>query len=176
MFRNLAANLINHERIVTTETKAKELRRVAERLITKAKRLGPVAHTPFAQLSEADRAKRLAVARQLGSYLGRWAVEDDNETRRDLVEKVLVEMSQRFATRPGGYTRIVKLGQRRGDNAPMTIIEFVDVPEYVDPVVEAPAPAEAAAAAPAAAAEAAPEEKKAAKKASKKAKAEKKEE
>jgi large subunit ribosomal protein L17 len=155
MFRNLASNLINHERIVTTDAKAKELRRVAERLITKAKRLGPIAHTPAKELGDKERARRLAVARQLGAYIQRWAVQSDNETRCDLVEKVLCELSRRFATRPGGYTRIVKLGPRRGDNAPMCVIEFVDVPELV---VEAPAavsPVVPAAEAPAAEAKAA---------------------
>src|SRR6187200_1401593 len=88
MFRNLAANLVLNERIETTDAKAKELRSVAERLITKARRLGEVAYTPQEKLSDADKAKRLA-------------------------------------TRPGGYTRIVKLGNRRGDNAPMVFIEFV---------------------------------------------------
>ena len=59
MFRNMAANLVTHERIVTTSAKAKELRRVTEKLITKAKRLGAVAYTPQADLSDADKAKRL---------------------------------------------------------------------------------------------------------------------
>jgi large subunit ribosomal protein L17 len=142
MFRNLASNLINHERIVTTDAKAKELRRVAERLITKAKRLGAVAHTPAAELGDKDRSRRLAVARQLGAYISRWGVGADNETRCDLVEKVLCELSRRFADRPGGYTRIVKLGPRRGDWAPMSVIEFVDVPELV--VEEPVAPGDAA--------------------------------
>src|SRR5260370_21778265 len=63
MLRNLTANLILHERIETTDAKAKELRRVAERLITKARRLGPVAYTPQSDLSPADRARRLAAQR-----------------------------------------------------------------------------------------------------------------
>jgi len=151
MFRNLASNLINHERIVTTDAKAKELRRVAERLITKAKRLGAVAHTPAAELGDKDRSRRLAVARQLGAYIQRWGVGADNETRSDLVEKVLCELSRRFADRPGGYTRIVKLGPRRGDWAPMSVIEFVDVPEFAveEPVApgDAASPAESVAAA-----------------------------
>jgi large subunit ribosomal protein L17 len=146
MFRNLAANLITHERIVTTDAKAKELRRVAERLITKAKRLGPVAHTPHGELSETDRARRLAVARDLGAFLPRFGVQSDNETRCDLIEKVMVNLSKRFADRPGGYTRIVKLGKRRGDAAPMCIIEFVDRPDTVLAApVEEPVEAEATA-------------------------------
>ncbi|MBM4356558.1 MAG: 50S ribosomal protein L17 [Deltaproteobacteria bacterium] len=125
MFRNLAANLVNHERIVTTDAKAKELRRVTERLITKAKRLGAVAHTASDQLSPADKAKRLHVARLLGAFLPRWGVERDG-AKRDLVEKVMVELAKRMAERPGGYTRIVKLGPRRGDGASMSLIEFID--------------------------------------------------
>ncbi len=127
MFRNLAANLVTHERIITTDAKAKELRRVAERLITKAKRLGVAAYTPFAELSATDRAKRLHVSRLLGAFLPRWGVERDG-AKRDLIEKVLVDLSKRMAERPGGYTRIVKLGSRRGDNASMSIIELIDAP------------------------------------------------
>lgn len=121
MFRNLAGNLLHHERIVTTDAKAKELRRVAERLISKAKRLGAVAYTPHEELSESDRAKRLHVSRQLRAFL-------PPNPSADVAEKVLVELSKRFAARPGGYTRIVKLGQRRGDNASLSLIELVDAP------------------------------------------------
>lgn len=129
MFRNLAANLINHERIVTTDAKAKELRRVTDRLITKAKRLGAVAHTTQDKLDDDGKAKRLHVSRQLAAFLPRWGIDRDGETKRDLVEKVLVELSQRFAGRAGGYTRITKLGPRKGDGAKMAVIEFVDAPE-----------------------------------------------
>lgn len=129
MFRNLAANLVLNEKIETTDAKAKELRRVAERLITKAKRLGEVGYTPFEKLSEKDKAKRLATKRLLSAYLPRWGTRTEaggTETKKvDLVEKVLVDLAKRFATRPGGYTRIIKLGERRGDNAPMAIIELL---------------------------------------------------
>jgi len=128
MFRNLAANLINHERIVTTDAKAKELRRVTDKLITKAKRLGAVAFTPQGELSQQDKDSRLHVSRLISSYLPRWGVERDGETKRDLVEKVIVELSKRMADRPGGYTRIIKLGPRRGDGANMSVIELVDAP------------------------------------------------
>src|SRR5208282_527767 len=74
MLRNLAANLILHERIETTDAKAKELRRVAERLITKARRLGAVAYTPQGDLSLADRARRLAAARVIAAYIPRFGV------------------------------------------------------------------------------------------------------
>ena len=129
MFRNLAANLILHERIETTDAKAKELRRVAERLITKARRLGEVAYTPQEKLSDKDKARRLATKRLLGAFLPRWGtrVEKGGEsTKVDLVEKVLIDLAKRFADRPGGYTRIVKLGPRRGDNAPLATIELVE--------------------------------------------------
>jgi large subunit ribosomal protein L17 len=128
MLRNLAANLILHERIETTDAKAKELRRVAERLITKARRLGPVAYTPQAELSPSDRARRLAASRTIAAYVPRFGVrtESGGETKRvDLVEKVLIDLARRYATRPGGYTRIVKFGPRRGDNAPISLIELI---------------------------------------------------
>ncbi len=127
MLRNLAANLILHERIETTDAKAKELRRVAERLITKARRLGTVAYTPQSELSPADRARRLATSRMIAAYVPRFGVrvQGDDSQRVDLVEKVLVDLAKRFATRAGGYTRIVKFGPRRGDNAPISLIELV---------------------------------------------------
>ncbi len=128
MFRNLTANLVLHERIETTDAKAKELRRVAERLITKARRLGEVAYTAQDKLSEKDKARRLATKRLIASFLPRFGVrvEKGGETKKvDLVEKVMLDLAKRYGTRPGGYTRIIKLGPRRGDNAPMAIIELV---------------------------------------------------
>jgi large subunit ribosomal protein L17 len=120
--------LILHEKIETTDAKAKELRRVAERLITKARRLGTVAYTAQTELSPADKARRLAASRQIAAYIPRFGVriETGGESKRvDLVEKVLLDLSRRYATRPGGYTRIVKFGPRRGDNAPISLIELV---------------------------------------------------
>lgn len=143
MLRNLAANLITHERIETTDAKAKELRRVAEKLITKATRIGKAAYTPFAELSDGDKAKRLHTSRQVSAYIPRWGVKSDG-TKVDIVEKVLVELSKRFEGRPGGYTRIIKLGPRRGDGAPMTIIEFIDAAAPQDKIVSAPEAATAA--------------------------------
>ena len=129
MFRNLTANLVLNEKIETTDAKAKELRRVAERLITKAIRLGEIAYTPQDKLSEIQKGKRLATKRIISAFLPRWGtrVEKGGETKKvDLVEKVLLDLAKRFATRPGGYTRTIKLGPRRGDNAPLVFIEFVD--------------------------------------------------
>jgi large subunit ribosomal protein L17 len=132
MLRNLVANLVLNERIETTDAKAKELRRVAERLITKARRLGPVAYTAHAELKPADRARRTAASRLISAYIPRFGVRVETGgalTRIDLVEKVLTELAKRYSARPGGYTRIVKLGPRRGDNAPISLIELVDGPE-----------------------------------------------
>jgi large subunit ribosomal protein L17 len=133
MFRNLTANLVLHERIETTDAKAKELRRVAERLITKAVRLGDVAFTAQSALSDADKTRRLHVQRLIAAFIPRFGTRTESggeATKVDLVEKILVDLAKRFKGRPGGYTRIVKFGPRRGDNAPMSIIEFVgDKPE-----------------------------------------------
>jgi large subunit ribosomal protein L17 len=160
MFRNLAGNLITHERIVTTDAKAKELRRVTDKLITKAKRLGPAAHTPQAELNDEQKAKRLHVSRQLEKFLPRHGVDSEGE-KHNLVEKVMIQLSKRFADRPGGYTRIIKLGQRKGDGAHMSIIEFVDAsapaPKYEEAAIGDSSDDEAAADAPAADAPAAEE-------------------
>lgn len=128
MFRALTANLVLHERIETTDAKAKELRRIAERLISRARRLGPVAYTPWESLSPEDQARRLAAKRQVGEFLRRFGVSADEtgSDRIDLVEKVFSDLAKRFENRAGGYTRIIKVGPRRGDNAPMSLIELVE--------------------------------------------------
>ena len=128
MLRALTANLVAHERIETTDAKAKELRRVAERVITRAVRLGPIAYTPHDQLTVAERLRRSSAQRKVGEFLRRFAVvqKDGQEQKIDLLEKVFVDLTVRFHGRAGGYTRIVKLGRRRGDNAPMSLIEFVE--------------------------------------------------
>jgi len=100
MMRNLAESLFVHERIQTTEAKAKALRPYAERLITKAKK-GTVHH--------------------------RRQVLSDIENR-EVVHKLFADIGPRFAERNGGYTRILKLGQRSGDGAPMALIELVEGP------------------------------------------------
>jgi len=101
MFRNMAVSLLRHEAIKTTLPKAKELRRVVEPLIT----LGKTA-------SLANR--RLAF---------------DRLRDRDIVGKLFNELGPRYAARPGGYLRILKMGFRDGDNAPMAFVELVDRPE-----------------------------------------------
>ena len=139
MFRNLAANLVLHERIETTDAKAKELRRVAEKLVTKAMRLGKVAYTAQAELSAAEKAQRLHATRLVGSFIQRFGARTmpGGEIQKvDLVEKVFTDLAKRFAGRPGGYTRIIKLGARKGDGAQMALIEWVS---RADSPVAAPA-------------------------------------
>src|SRR6266700_4175217 len=88
MLRALTANLVAHERIETTDAKAKELRRVAERLITRAIRLGPVAYTPHDKLTPADRARRQSAQQQMGRFLRRFSVVQkgqDSEEKVDLI-------------------------------------------------------------------------------------------
>ncbi len=101
MLRNMANSLIAHEAIKTTLPKAKELRRVVEPLITLGKKP-----------SLANR--RLAF---------------DRLRDRDSVVKLFGELGERYKTRPGGYTRILKFGYRVGDNAPMALVELVDRPD-----------------------------------------------
>ena len=100
MFRNMAVSLIEHESIKTTTAKAKELRRVVEPLITLAKR-------------DSVANRRLAFARIRSNQA---------------VAKLFVELGPRYGQRPGGYTRILKCGQRFGDAAPMAYIELVGRP------------------------------------------------
>jgi large subunit ribosomal protein L17 len=137
MFRNLAANLVLHERIETTDAKAKELRRIAERLITRATRLGDDLTADVSKLPEAERqrllARRVHAQRLVARFLPRYVSKQgaDGEVQEvDLVYKLFHEIAPRYmervkAGKGGGYTRIVKLGPRRGDNAPISIIEFV---------------------------------------------------
>ena len=98
MFENMAASLLKHEQIRTTLPKAKDLRPIVERLITIGKRGGL-------------HARRQAIA-TLGD--------------RALADKLLTTLAERYASRAGGYTRIIKAGFRYGDDAPMAIIELVD--------------------------------------------------
>jgi large subunit ribosomal protein L17 len=137
MFRNLAANLVLHERIETTDAKAKELRRIAERLITKALRLGDDLTVDLAKLKQDDRtrviARRLHVQRQVAAYLPlkhTRTLSDGSTEEVNLVHKLVEQVAPRYLERVksgkgGGYTRIIKEGNRRGDNAPMSLIELV---------------------------------------------------
>ena len=108
MLQNMMNSLIEHEAIKTTVPKAKELRRVIEPMITLAK-VATVAN------------RRLAF---------------DRLRSRDSVVKLFDVLGLRYAARPGGYTRILKMGFRVGDNAPMAYVELVDRPEIADELVE----------------------------------------
>ncbi len=101
MYRNMVTSLLEHEIIQTTDSKAKELRRVAERMITLGMR---------GDLHARRRAMRV--------------IRDKGVTA-----KVFDQLAERFRDRPGGYTRVVKLGNRVGDAAPLSVIELVDRPE-----------------------------------------------
>jgi len=98
MLRNLVTSLLDLEKIQTTETRAKEVRSLAEKMITLGKR------------------NNLHARRQAAGYL----------TRPDVVRKLFDEIAPRFAERQGGYTRIIKLGPRLGDSAPMAVIEILE--------------------------------------------------
>lgn len=126
MFKNLVANLIAHGEIETTVAKAKELRRIAERVITKAKRVGTDMNK--AELDEKANARRLAVKRDLGKFLPHYSERIVNgETEQlDVVEHLFREVAPRFLSRPGGYTKIIRTRNRRGDNAELALIRFVD--------------------------------------------------
>jgi large subunit ribosomal protein L17 len=109
MLRNMANSLLQHEAIKTTLPKAKELRRVVEPLITLAKE----------------------------STLANRRLAFDRTRDRAIVVKLFNELGPRYKARPGGYTRILKMGFRAGDNAPMAFVELVDRPEPA--AAEAPA-------------------------------------
>jgi large subunit ribosomal protein L17 len=102
MLRNMTVSLLRHEAIKTTLPKAKELRKVVEPIITLGK-------------SDTLANKRLAFSR----------LRD-----REIVQKLFAEIGPRYNARPGGYIRILKMGVRVGDNAPMAFVELVDRPEF----------------------------------------------
>jgi large subunit ribosomal protein L17 len=98
LFRNLVTSLLEREHVRTTDAKAKELRRIADRMVTLGKR------------------GSLHARRQAASYI----------RTRTVVKKLFDEVAPRFRERAGGYTRVIKLGHRHGDAAPMSIIELTD--------------------------------------------------
>lgn len=104
LFRNLIKALYMHERIMTTEAKARAIRADAEKLITKAKR------------GLAEGGSRVHAQRQVVAYLN----------DKTLAKKVFDEFAPRYSARNGGYTRMIKLGKRQGDAADMVILELVD--------------------------------------------------
>lgn len=104
LFRDMVTDLFIYERIQTTEAKAKEVRSIAEKLITLAKR------------------NDLHARRQVAEFVRREQANDE----QDAIQKLFSDIALRFAERQGGYTRIVKLGPRRGDAAPMVYLELVE--------------------------------------------------
>lgn len=106
LFKSMVTDLFIYERIQTTEAKAKELRKVAEKLITLAKR--------------GDLHARRQVAAIVRPEIA------DEATNQDVVQKLFTEIAPRFTERQGGYTRIMKIGPRRGDGAPMVFLELVE--------------------------------------------------
>jgi len=116
MYRNMVTSLFEHGRIQTTDAKAKELRRIAERLITIGKKN-----------DLASKRRAMAFVRS-----------------RDVVAKLFDEICPGFGERPGGYTRIIKVGNRRGDNAPISILELV-TEDYKPKAKKKAAPKKAAA-------------------------------
>jgi large subunit ribosomal protein L17 len=127
LFSNLVAALLTNERIRTTDAKAKETRRLAERTITWARRVGEVLSKKPDRRTTEESARVVHAVR-----MARRVVRD-----RGAVMKLFDEIAPRFEGRRGGYTRIVKLGQRPGDAAPMSLLELM--PDEGGP---SPAPAE----------------------------------
>jgi len=113
MFRNMVTSFLEHGRITTTDAKAKELRSIAEKMITLGKR------------------GDLHAQRQAASYI----------REKSVVTKLFTTIAPRYADRPGGYTRIVKLGRRPGDTAAVSVIELVE--EQFTPKVKKSAPVKA---------------------------------
>jgi large subunit ribosomal protein L17 len=105
MFKNMVTSLLRHEKIVTTTPKAKELKRIADKVITQAKRGTP-------------HARRL-VNRDIKDV--------------EVLVKLFGPVADRFKARPGGYTRIIKVGRRAGDNAEMSVIELVEKTPATEP-------------------------------------------
>ena len=115
LFSNMVAALLTYERIRTTTVKAKEIRRLAERAITWARRLGPILTKKPEKRTDEERAQVVHSMR-----MALRVVRD-----RDAVLKLFEEIGPRFLARHGGYTRIMKVGQRPGDAAPMSLLELI---------------------------------------------------
>jgi len=124
MFRNMAAALIVHEKIDTTHAKAMELRGIVEKLITKAAKAGEMVGKPLDSLSAEDRARQIHLRRVVGKFLPR-EYDDGQGEYVDIMHKLFHVLGPRFKDRPGGYTRVTKIGTRRGDAAPISRVEFV---------------------------------------------------
>ena len=147
MFSNMLASLVMHERIETTEPKAKELRSLADKTISWGKSVADVTAKPRDKRSEADKARIVHAIRQAKRVL----------RSDEAIEKLFSDVGGRYVGRNGGYTRLLKTRVRRGDAAPMAFLELTVMAQPAAEV-EAPAPD-----AEAGEAEAAPKAKKAAK-------------
>ncbi|AEA01029.1 MULTISPECIES: 50S ribosomal protein L17 [Aerococcus] len=111
LLRDLTTDLLINERITTTETRAKEIRKTAEKMITLGKK--------------GDLASRRRAASYLRNEVSDVRVEDEKIVIETVLQKLFNDLGERYADRQGGYTRILKTEPRRGDNAPMAIIELV---------------------------------------------------
>ena len=119
--KNLIADLICYEQIVTTEAKARDIRPLAERMITLAKR--------GLESGKSDPAKEVHARRMAQSRLPKIRVAEDESgyfEEVNVIQKLFEEIAPRFTERPGGYTRLVKIGKRPGDNAEMAVLMLVD--------------------------------------------------
>ena len=116
MYSNMLMALVEHGRIKTTERKARSLRSQAERLVTRATRLGDILLKDPKKLEVDEAAAKIHAIRMVKRTL----------RDRASVLHLFEEIAPRYLGRPGGYTRIIKIGNRRGDNAAMALVEFVD--------------------------------------------------
>ncbi len=131
MFRNMVTSLIEHERITTTEAKAKELRRFTDKTISVSLRLGDLLTKPREERTREEQARYVHALRMASRMI----------QTREVLHKLFGDIAPKLQGRPGGFTRIIKLGRRRGDAAPMVVIELVsnDAPKAKAEVVEAEA-------------------------------------
>jgi len=136
MYRNMVTSLMLHGRIRTTQAKAKELRKVADRIITLGKRVPPSSLEGLEgdALTKAKAARLAAIRRAR-----RWV------NNPEALNKVFSDYSERFKERPGGYTRVLRAGYRSGDNAPMAVVELVGESTVIEVEADDDASVEAAA-------------------------------
>ncbi len=115
MYRNMVTSLLEHERITTTEAKAKELRRFAEKTITRGLSVQELLAKPVEERTVEEKARIVHAYRMAGRLVH----------SRDVLDKLFKKIAPRYGSRPGGYTRIIKTAPRVGDAAQMAIIELI---------------------------------------------------